>query len=199
MNNLNAPSFGTSRLYFARRRGRLELRSGVAALISFDISHFKSCLVSVIVFIAFHDVFMFFFCGEMRHIERHDNHEIQQPAKDFDLLRCLGHDVTLMSGSSSKTSFFVVPLWHVSFSLFLLIPDWSRLVFLPFLSVFSNIFSLILSPSLLLASLQAFACLFRIFLTSFDQAEALPEPMEGAKEAHLCMKEKLTLLRECTV
>ena len=115
VNNLNAPSFGTSRLYFARRRGRLELRLGVAALISFDISHFKSCLVSVLVFIAFHDVFMFFFCGEMRHIERHDNHEIQQPAKELDLLRCLGHDVTLMSGSSSKTSFFVVPLWHVSF------------------------------------------------------------------------------------
>lgn len=68
--------------------------------------------------ISFHCVswcFHVFFCGEMRHIERHDNHEIQQPAKELDLLRCLGHDVTLMSGSSSKTSFFVVPLWHVSF------------------------------------------------------------------------------------
>ena len=99
----------------------------------------------------------------------------------------MSHDVNL-SGSSSKTFPWVVPFMS-PFPL-----SFQSQIGVPAFPLCCSILAIFFLSPFPFASL-AFACLFQILFTSFDQATALPEPIAGAKDAHRYMKEKLTLLR----
>ena len=148
-------------------------------------------------YIRFHSFLKLFFGlkWDIRHNETHaidESTTTRSSSQLLNLIFCdvlvMSHDVTLW-GSSSKTFSLWFPSCMSPFPL-----SCQSQIGVPAFPLCCSILAIFFLSPFPFASL-AFACLFRILFTSFDQATALPEPIAGVKDAHRYMKEKLTLLR----